>query len=242
MARPNLSDSCGSNRVLPRGLSLSKLMGEEYTVTCGIVSIMSESVAPEETPEKAQEKIDEAFATFPVLETANLCLREVRSTDADALFDVFADEVVTRYYDLYPFDNRDEVMGLIDFFAESFELERSIRWAITRKSDDLLLGTCGYVWLRPFRGEIGYELGLAHWRQGIMSEALPAIIDFGYTTLGLNRIEALVMVENVGSAALLASLGFTEEGTLREHDFFKEAFHDMRSFALLKRDWMQDAG
>ena len=185
----------------------------------------------------AQEQIDQAFATFPILETENLRLREICPTDAESLFAVFADEEVTRHYDLYPFESVDEALGLIDFFAESFELERGIRWAITRKSDDVLLGTCGYVWLRPFRGEIGYELGLAHWRQGIMREALPAIIDFGYATLGLNRIEALVMVENVGSAGLLSSLGFTEEGTLREHDFFKEAFHDMRSFALLKRDW-----
>ena len=189
----------------------------------------------------AQQQIEEAFATFPTLETANLSLRALRPADARALFAVFADEEVTRYYDLYPFNDIDEAVDLIDFFAESFELERGIRWAITRKSDDLLLGTCGYVWLRPFRGEIGYELGRAHWRQGIMREALTAIINFGYTVLGLNRIEALVMVANDASAGLLYSLGFREEGTLRQHDFFKDAFHDMRCFALLKNDWVQNA-
>lgn len=70
-----------------------------------------------------------------------------------------------------------------------------------------------------------------------MSEALPAIIDFGFHQLALNRIEALVMVENNASAGLLRKLGFVEEGVLREHDFFKEAFHDMRCFSILKRDW-----
>lgn len=181
--------------------------------------------------------IDTIFGAFPHLETSNFNLRRIDSQDAEALFEIFSDEEVTRYYDLYPYTDLDEVRQLIEFFDESFELERGIRWGIARKSDNRLLGTCGFVWLRRFRGEIGYELGRAHWRQGIMREALPAILQFGYEKLGLNRIEALVMKENHASAKLLHSLAFREEGLLREHDHFKGQFHDMRCFALLKRDW-----
>jgi ribosomal-protein-alanine N-acetyltransferase len=126
---------------------------------------------------------------------------------------------------------------LIDFFDESFELERAIRWGITRKSDNRLVGTCGYVWLRTYRGEISYELASPYWRQGIMAEALDGIVDFGFAEMGLNRIEAPVMVENVASAQLLRKLGFLEEGVLRQYDFFKGRFHDMRLFALLKEEY-----
>lgn len=74
-----------------------------------------------------------------------------------------------------------------------------------------------------------------------MSEVLPAIIDFGFQQLALNRIETLVMVENSASVSLLHKLDFVEEGVLREHDFFKDAFHDMRCFSILKREWTKHA-
>jgi len=193
--------------------------------------------------ESADDDFDVAsvFAQFPTLETENLYLRELQPADAADLFRIFGDEDVTRFYDLYAYHSVAQARELIDFFAESFELERAIRWGIARKHDNVIIGTCGYVWLRQFRGEIGYELGRAYWRQGIMSEALPAIVDFGFQQLGLNRVEALVMVDNVASAELLRSLGFHEEGILREHDFFKEQFHDMRCFSMLKKDFYAHA-
>jgi ribosomal-protein-alanine N-acetyltransferase len=181
----------------------------------------------------------DAFQQFPFLETQNLLLRAIRAEDAEDLYTIFADKEVMRHYDLYPFETPEEADDLIEFFAESFELEKGIRWGITRKGEQKILGTCGYVVLRRYRGEIGYELAQAYWRQGIMSEALPAIINFGFQQLDLNRIEALVMQENAASAGLLTKLGFTEEGILREYDYFKESFHDLRCFSLLRREVAQ---
>ncbi len=181
--------------------------------------------------------MENAFATFPEIETERLILREIMPDDAPAIYRLFSDDQVTRYYDLTTYTALSQAEELVDFFDESFELERAIRWGLERKSDGALLGTCGYVWLRQYRGEIGYELHSAHWRQGYMSEAIDAILDFGYTELELNRIEALVMVDNAASVGLLQSLGFTQEGILRQHDFFKGAFHDMRLFSLLKEEY-----
>lgn len=181
--------------------------------------------------------MENAFATFPEIETERLILREIMPDDAPAIYRIFSDDQVTRYYDLTTYTALSQAEELVDFFDESFELERAIRWGLERKADGALLGTCGYVWLRQFRGEIGYELHRDYWRQGYMSEAIDAILDFGYTELGLNRVEALVMVDNAPSVGLLQSLGFTQEGILRQHDFFKGAFHDMRLFALLKEEY-----
>ncbi len=177
------------------------------------------------------------FTSFPEIETENLLLREILPADREAIFAIFSDPAVTRYYDLQTMRELREADELIDFFDESFELERAIRWGVARKTDDVLVGTCGYVWLRQFRGEIGYELSSRHWRQGIMHEALDAILEFGFDALDLNRIEALVMIDNVESSRLLRSLGFQEEGVLRQHDFFKGAFHDMRLYAILRSDY-----
>jgi [ribosomal protein S5]-alanine N-acetyltransferase len=177
------------------------------------------------------------FDAFPEIETDRLLLREIMPSDAPAIFSIFSDEEVTRYYDLYTYTDINQAEELIEFFDESFELERALRWGIERKSDNRLIGTCGYVWLRRYRGEIGYELARAEWRQGYMQEALDAIIEFGFNELDLNRIEALVMEQNVASAALLQKLGFRQEGFLRQHDFFKNAFHNMRLFALLREEY-----
>lgn len=179
------------------------------------------------------------FDAFPEIETERLLLREIMPDDAPAIFAVFGDDAVTRYYDLVTYTEPAQAQELIDFFDESFELERAIRWGIERKEDGQLLGTCGYVWLRRFRGEIGYDLAQAYWRCGYMTEALDAILEFGFDELELNRIEALTMRENQASAGLLRKLGFVEEGLLRQHDFFKGAFHDMRLFALLRADYFE---
>jgi len=177
------------------------------------------------------------FAAFPEIETDRLILREVLPEDAPAIYRIFSNEEVTRFYDLVTYTDPRQAEELIDFFDEIFELERAIRWGIARKTDGALMGTCGYVWLRTYRGEIGYELHPDYWGHGYMQEALDAIVDFGFNEFGLNRVEALVMVENERSARLLRGLGFQEEGILRQHDFFKGAFHDMRLFALLAQDY-----
>ena len=87
-----------------------------------------------------------------------------------------------------------------------------------------------------FKAEIGDDLGRDYWHQGYMSEALRAMLAYGFETLKLNRIEALVMPENEASATLLRRLGFSEEGVLREYAYFKGEYHDLRFFSLLRRE------
>ncbi len=184
--------------------------------------------------------LNPAFRSFPEIETERLLLRELLPEDAPAIFRLFSDPLVTRYYDLVSYTQVRQAEELIEFFDESFELERAIRWGIERKEDGELMGTCGYVWLRTHRGEIGYDLHSSFWRQGYMSEALDAIIDFGFTEFGLNRIEAMTMLDNEASMGLLRSLGFEQDGIMRELEFFKDAFHDMRLFSLLRKEFYAD--
>ena len=180
--------------------------------------------------------IDQVFRRFPVLETDNLLLRELVADDAEEVMAIFADEAVTEFYDLYTFQTPAEATELIEHMRNSYEQERQIRWAITRKEDDRLIGTCGFVVLYQHRGEIGYDLARAYWGRGIMAEALRAVVRFGFDEMALNRIEALVMPGNRNSTRLLDKLGFVHEGTLREYDFFKDQFQDLDCFSILRRD------
>jgi ribosomal-protein-alanine N-acetyltransferase len=70
-----------------------------------------------------------------------------------------------------------------------------------------------------------------------MREALEAILTFGFSTMQLNRIEALTFPQNAASRHLLAKLGFKEEGLLREYEIFVDGPQDMAIYGLLQRDW-----
>ncbi len=181
--------------------------------------------------------INAVFKNFPQLETKNLILRETKITDALDVFQVFADDEVTEYHDLETFTCLEEVQSLIERRAERFKNQQGIRWGIARKEDNIIIGSCGYSIKNRFQVEIGYELARDHWRKGIMTEALKAIIKWGFHELNFKRIEAMVMVENTASIKLLGSLGFVEEGLLREYGFWKRQFHDLKVFSLLRRDY-----
>jgi ribosomal-protein-alanine N-acetyltransferase len=84
---------------------------------------------------------------------------------------------------------------------------------------------------------MGYDLAAPHRRQGIMTEAMEAAIDYGFGSMGLNRIEALVDPGNTASIRLLLRLGFSQEGVLREYTHFRGKFVDDVCFSLLRREW-----
>ena len=181
---------------------------------------------------------------FPQLESANLILREIKLSDAEAIYRIFSDLQLLKYHDVEAFKSIEEAKYLIYNLSESFREQEVIRWGIAKKKDNIIIGTCGYSgWNKNrLRAEIGYELSRAYWRQGIMTKALSSVIRYGFEKMQLNRIEATVMLPNIASMKLLEKLGFQEEGILKERGFWKGNFHDLKMFALLKKDYIGDWG
>jgi ribosomal-protein-alanine N-acetyltransferase len=171
---------------------------------------------------------------FPELETADLRLRQLVPADAEAVFQIFADGEVTRFYDLETFTTVGEAADLIARQRARFERGEGLRWGVTHKRDDRVIGTIGCIlYKHNASGGLGYELARPYWRRGITSAALQAVISFGFDRMRLNRLQALVMPGNEASAGLLRKLGFQEEGLLREYAFFRGRFNDLRCFSLL---------
>lgn len=165
-------------------------------------------------------------------------MRELRASDATALFDYFADPELTKYYDLDPFTAVEQAHQFIEAKQRAFREQRGIRWGIARKEDDLLIGTVGFhQWAKAFaRAEIGYEVARSSQGQGVLSEVLPVVIQFGFATMELNRIEALFHPANVGSRRVLAKCGFQLEGTLRQYVYLKGEFWDAVMMSLLREE------
>lgn len=111
---------------------------------------------------------------------------------------------------------------------------------LLEKETNEVIGWCGYhTWYLPhYRAELGYELNDDSKKgKGYMKEALAAILDYGFTTMGLKRVEAFLDLENIPSLRLIQYFGFTQEGTLREHYFTNGRFEDSTVFSLLHKEY-----
>jgi ribosomal-protein-alanine N-acetyltransferase len=182
--------------------------------------------------------LDRAFTHPPTFTTERLRVRPIELTDARALFEIKSDRTVTERYGQKPNSWEETQAWVRDRLADRSR-RGSIYWVFTLRDDDTAVGSCCYWNFEPgFRtAEIGYELHRAHWGTGIMTEALPPIIAYGFASLGLHRIEACPLAENTPSRKLPLKLGFKYEGKLRQRVFFKGRYLDQLYYGLLKKDW-----
>ncbi|MDX1538725.1 GNAT family protein [Arsukibacterium sp.] len=180
---------------------------------------------------------------FPSLETERLLLTELNVEDKADLFNLFSNPSVVEYYDLDVFREHSQAVNLISLFKLRYHEKQGIRWAIRLKSSSRLIGTCGFnSWSSGMRSAlIGYELHPEFWRQGYTVEAVRAIIGVGFAgTLAcgeLHRIQADTIPGNIASESLLRRLGFKEEGLRRECGYWKNKFHDLKCFGLLRSEF-----
>ncbi|MGO8946712.1 MAG: GNAT family N-acetyltransferase [Ktedonobacterales bacterium] len=183
--------------------------------------------------------IDAAFTHFPSLTTNRLQLRQIQPSDTEALFALFSDEETMRFYGQEPHRSLDETRESIEQTQTHYAQREAIRWGIGLKVEDQLIGSCGFHHFDPdfHRAETGYALNHACWGQGIMTEAVSAILTYGFVELGLHRVEAIIDIANERSKGLLLKLGFTYEGNLRQRYSFQDHFEDEHYFGLLKDEW-----
>ncbi len=180
-------------------------------------------------------------ALFPYLETKRLLLRNATMEDAKAIFTVFSDSKVTEFHDMDTLTRIDDAIMIIERRKQGFESGRGIRWGIARNEDNYIIGSCGFTWIQEFNAaKIGYELASQFWQQGIMSEALNAILKYAFERKGLEFIIAEIMLENVASRKLLQKLGFRSQEVLEKHGFWKGKYHDLERFILNRVEFMQN--
>jgi ribosomal-protein-alanine N-acetyltransferase len=176
---------------------------------------------------------------FPRLETDRLILREIAPPDADDLFRIFSDAEAMRYWSCRPYTSVEQAHRLIEEMSEAMDCGAGIQWAITLRGDERLIGKCGYnEWRkRHRRGDVSYIVAREHWGKGIVSEALHAVLDYGFDHLNLHSVEAGVTPGNDASTRMLERLGFHLEGRLRESFWADGMFVDSLIYSLLRRDW-----
>jgi ribosomal-protein-alanine N-acetyltransferase len=182
--------------------------------------------------------------TLPTLDAPRVRLRWLSERDLDALFRVFSDPDMMRYWSTPAMKDRTEAEDLLVKVRKGFADKTGFQWGIERKEDAQLVGTCTLFHLDApnRRAEVGYGLASAHWGQGYMTEALTALFGFAFGTLELRRLEADVDPRNESSLRVLGRLGFRREGLLRERWNVGGEIQDTAFLGLLAREWRGAAG
>ena len=183
--------------------------------------------------------IEDVFADLPTLETARLLLRPMRMEDADDMFAYASDPEVARYTTWEEHHSVEDSKLFLANMIESYRQHKVASWGLVHKGDGRLIGTCGFASWSTYHAsaEIGYAMSRHYWGQGLMTEAVGETVRFGFTRMGLNRIEALCLPENLASARVMEKAGMSYEGLLREHLYAKGNYHDLKIYSILRREW-----
>lgn len=175
---------------------------------------------------------------LPTLDAGRVRLRWLRETDVPALFAIFGDPEVTRYWGFDVLPDRAAAAALLSDIQQQFLARTLLQWGV-ETADGQLVGTCTLSQFdaRNRRAELGFALGRAFWGRGYMTTALPAVLNFAFGRLGLNRLFADTDPRNAPSVRALERLGFLREGVLREHYWVRDEPQDAIVFGLLRSEW-----
>ncbi len=181
------------------------------------------------------------FSAFPMLTTKRLVLQQAMLSDAlDVL--VFRGDPIVQRYNGPIYQSAKEAQALIEELHVEYVNREGISWAVTLRENGIVVGLFGFHhWSRYHRRvEVGYDLARAYWGQGIASEALRAIIPFGFEQMNLNYIYAGTIADNHESVRLLERLGFQREGTRRQFSWEDDGtFHDSAIYGMLSHEFIQ---
>ncbi|PKN92684.1 MAG: GNAT family N-acetyltransferase [Chloroflexi bacterium HGW-Chloroflexi-6] len=161
-----------------------------------------------------------------ILETERLLLRRLVPEDLDALYTLYSDPIVRRYFPegtLTLEETREELEWFLNGHPRHPELGL---WAAILKETGQFIGRCGLLpWSidDQFEIEIAYMLGKEYWGQGLASEAAQGIARYAHEQLGLTRLICLIDHDNAASIRVATKTGMT---------FEKEGFDDKGPYVL----------
>ncbi|HYK77015.1 MAG TPA: GNAT family protein [Daejeonella sp.] len=158
-------------------------------------------------------------------------------------------------HELYNTKTKDEIIRYFGFDEEGYERFKEMHekgmeayrlssffFLLIDKQNNLPIGECGFhTWNNAHRrAELFYSIRSgADKQKGFMTEAVQAVLDFGFTELNLHRIQALVADWNIPSVKLLLRYGFTKEGTMREDYIVDGKSENSDCYSLLKWEWQK---
>ena len=149
-------------------------------------------------------------ATFPILTTERLTLRQLSIDDQQDVFGLRSDPEINKFIDRQLCKTTEDAKNFINKVNDNIEKSDTYYWAITLTDTKTLVGTiCLFAFSSEKNScEIGYELMTKFQGQGIMKEAAQVVIDYVFQTIKFKKILAFTHYENQSSTNLLLKFNF----------------------------------
>ena len=176
------------------------------------------------------------------IETRRLLLRRAIREDAEPMFRNWAsDPEVTKFLTWSTHSNTAVSEMVIGSWLQEYEKDSCYQWMIVLKVIGEPIGSISVVRQndRVEEAEIGYCIGSRWWHQGIVTEALNAVIEYLFTEVGMNRVAARHDPNNPHSGGVMKKCGMKYEGTHRACDRNNQGICDAAQYAILRREWQK---
>jgi ribosomal-protein-alanine N-acetyltransferase len=168
--------------------------------------------------------------------TERLSIREVNIGDSSSVLKAAECPQISLMHS-NEFTDIDMVRKYIEVLNREYETGKYITLAVADKASDILIGLLTLDIDRVFpRAEVSYWIDMQYRNTGYATEAVGAIIDYGFTHLKLNRIQAMHFRGNDASGRVLIKAGMTYEGTLRQYVGIGSTYYDCLMYSVIKRD------
>ena len=169
------------------------------------------------------------------LTTEHLILRCLELDDALDVFAYASDPEVSRFTQWEHHASLDDTYAFIASTAAYMHLKQNIIWGIEHKKEKKIIGECGFVHIAHPQAELYYALAKEHWGKGFATEALSALIAFGFQEIQLERFEAWIIAGNIGSHKVAQKVGMKCETILYNHWYAQENLYDIYIYSTEKK-------
>lgn len=181
------------------------------------------------------------MSVLPTIFTSRLAMRPFEMVDAARVQLLAGDADVAAKTELIPHPYPDgAAQQWISEHKASYQAHKSLTLAVVLRQDNQLIGAMnlGSLSKQHQSAELGYWIGKPYWSLGYGTEAAAAMVQHGFDTHALHRINGRCLRSNQASAKVMRKTGFVDEGCLRESAYKSHQFQDVLVFGLLRSEWL----
>lgn len=174
------------------------------------------------------------------IETQRLILRRFKPSDAKFVYNNWAiDSEVCKFLSWNPHKALSETEHVVEGWIKGYENDDNYNWAIELKDIGEVIGQISLTHVNEKYSScsVGYNISRSFWGNGVMTEALKAVINYLFKEIGMNRIEASHNTLNPASGRVMQKSGMKLEGIMRQAKVNKYGeFYDLAVYSILKSD------
>jgi len=178
---------------------------------------------------------NEILKESSALKSNRLILRPFTIDDIDDVLLYTRDNIVTKYLTWPSYTDISQVEEVV----KKYYIGKEGVFAIELESEQKCIGCIDLrLYIEHNKASFGYVLNREYWNKGYMTEALNIILDFSFSKLELNRVEATHYIGNESSGRVMQKCGMKYEGTGIQELKVKDIYQDVVHYAILRNEWL----